>query len=434
VHTKSIIQNLLGIKNIVVENVFFEGDIGTESLIIQARTPRKEGNRCGVCGRKAKRYDAGSGVRRWRGLDFGTFKVFIEGASPRVKCHEHGIVAAKAPWARHGSWFTHAFEDMVAWLTLNSSASVVSALMRVEWKTVGNIAKRLYDDRKGKAPSMLDKLVNIGIDETSYKKGHKYMTVIVNHDTGKLIWAAQKHGKKVLDAFFNMLSDEQKASIRHVTADGAGWIADCVAEHCPNAERCIDTFHVVQWATESLDDVRKGVWRDARAGKAKTKGVPGRPVKGTPPKAPDRAAAMKDARYPLLKNPENLTEGQAAKLEMVAMSDGRLYRAYLLKEKLRLLFKLPIADAREEMAAWVKWARRCRIPQFVELQRKVRRHMDAIFATIESGLSNARIEAVNNKIKLTVRMGYGFRNIDNLLALVMLRCSNVTIDLPGRIA
>jgi transposase len=336
------------------------------------------------------------------------------------------------PWAGHGSWFTRDFEDAVAWLSLNSSASVVSALMRVEWKTVGNIAKRVYDDRKGKAPSMLDGLVNIGIDETSCKKGHKYMTVIVNHDTGKLIWAAQKHGKKVLEAFFGTLSSEQKASIRHVTADGAGWIADCVAEHCPNADRCIDTFHVVQWATEALDDVRRGAWRDAKAGKAKAKGRPGRPAKGTPPKVPDRAAVMKDARYPLLKNPENLTEGQAAKLRMVAMSDGRLYRAYLLKEKLRLLFKLTTAEARMEMAAWIKWAQHCRIPQFVELQRKVRRHMEAIFATIENGLSNARIEAVNNKIKLTIRMGYGFRNIDNLLALVMLRCSNVTITLPGR--
>jgi transposase len=319
----------------------------------------------------------------------------------------------------------------VAWLALNTSKNVVSKLMRIEWRTVGNIAKRVYEDKKSKAPSMFDDLVNIGIDETSYKKGYKYMTVVVNHDTGKLIWAAPNHGKKVLDGFFGSLTLEQKASIEHVTADGAGWIADSVAEHCPNADRCIDTFHVVQWATVALDEVRKEIWRDARTGKGKTKGKSGRPPKGGGTKQSDKAAAIKGARYTLLKNPENLTEGQAAKLELIAKSDPRLYRSYLMKEKIRLLFKLPIDQAYEEMEGWLKWAQRCRIQQFVDLQKKIRIHLEAIFNTIEIGLSNARIEAVNNKIKLTIRMGYGFRNINNLLSMVMLRCSNVQISLPG---
>jgi transposase len=117
---------------------------------------------------------------------------------------------------------------------------------------------------------------------------------------------------------------------------------------------------------------------------------------------------------------------------MIAKSDPRLYRAYLLKEKLRLTFRLPIEEAMEELEAWIKWAQHCRLPIFVELQRKIRRHMDAILATIRNELSNARIEAVNNKTKLTVRMGYGFRNIDNLIALIMLRCGKLGVVLPGR--
>jgi transposase len=359
--------------------------------------------------------------------------VYIEAPSPRVCCTEHGVVAAKVPWARHDSWFTHSFEQTVAWLTLHSSRTVVSELMRISWNTVGSIVKRIHDDIKREAPDAFDGLESIGIDETSYKKGHKYMTVIVNHVTGKLIWAAKGHGKTVLRGFFESLTREQRESIKHVTADGASWIADCVKEYCPNAERCIDPFHVVGWATEALDAVRKEAWRDARQEASQgPKRKTGRPKKGEGPSLKDKAAEVKNSRYALLKNPESLTANQEATVEMIAISNPRLYRAYLLKEKLRLLFKLSIDEAKKEIKGWIGWAMRSRIPGFVELQRKIKRHLGAILSSIEHGLSNARVEAINNKIKLTVRMGYGFRNIDNLIALVMLRCSDVRLTLPGR--
>jgi transposase len=133
-----------------------------------------------------------------------------------------------------------------------------------------------------------------------------------------------------------------------------------------------------------------------------------------------------------LKNPENLTKNQQATMEMLVKSDPRLYRAYLLKEGLRTVFKYSFIEAEAALDRWLKWAQRCRITEFVELGRKIKRHKAAILATIKIGLTNARIEAVNNKIKVTIRMGYGYRNIDNLIALVRLKCGGVDIDLPGR--
>jgi transposase len=429
-----LIKKLLRIKDIVVKGVLFEQGPGGEQLIIQAKLPAKQERRCPVCGKKAKRYDAGRGKRRWRSLDMGTTKVFIEADAPRVYCKQHGALTEWVSWARHDARFTYDFENTTAWLTLHSPISVVAELMRIAWNTVGPLVQRVSDDLKGQKASQYDGLVRIGIDETSYKKGHKYMTVVVNHDTGKLIWAAKGHGKAVLETFFTLLSEEQRQSIRHVTADGARWIAECVAAWCPNAERSIDPFHVVQWATDTLDEVRRMVWREAReavqAGNERRKR--GRPRKGEEAPRGHKADAIKGARYPLSKNPEHLTDGQAATIELVAKSNPRLYRAYLLKERLRLLFQHAFAGAKAELEGWISWARRCRIPQFVELQKKIGRHFNAILSTIKHGLSNARIEAINNKIKLTVRMGYGFRNIDNLIALVMLRCSDVNIVLPGR--
>ncbi len=193
--------------------------------------------------------------------------------------------------------------------------------------------------------------------------------------------------------------------------------------------------HVVQWATDLLDEVRRQAWRDAAA---KAKAAPrrgrGRPKKGEVANPERRAAnAVKGLRYPLLKNPEDLTERQAAELELAAISNPRLYRAYLPKEGLRLALKLPADQTRDAVETWRGRAWRGRIPEFVELQRKVKRHIDAIVATATHGLTNARVEAVNNKIKLIVKMAYGFRNTDNLFTMVMLKCSGLEMPLPGRL-
>jgi len=137
-------------------------------------------------------------------------------------------------------------------------------------------------------------------------------------------------------------------------------------------------------------------------------------------------------KYALLKAPINLTANQKVSLEMLIKTDKRLHRAYLLKEGLRMIFKLSFDEAIIELRRWRGWAQRCRIPEFVELGRKIRRHEGAILASIKHGLTNARIEAINNKIKVTIRMGYGYRNIDNLIALIKLKSGGYEINLPGR--
>jgi transposase len=111
---------------------------------------------------------------------------------------------------------------------------------------------------------IFDGLTKIGIDETSYKRGYKYMSVVVNHEDGNLVWARDKHGKDVLREFFELLTPEQRSQIQFVTGDGASWIKECVEEYCPSAKFCLDPFHVVQWATEALDSLRREKWHGAK--------------------------------------------------------------------------------------------------------------------------------------------------------------------------
>ena len=108
--------------------------------------------------------------------------------------------------------------------------------MRIDWATVGRCISRVREDLEPNLDSRLNGLVNIGIDETSYKKGYKYITVIVNHDTNSVIWLHEGHGKSVLEMFYEKLSEKQRASIKVVTGDGARWITDCVNHYTPNCK------------------------------------------------------------------------------------------------------------------------------------------------------------------------------------------------------
>ena len=279
-HTKSLIKRLLRINKIVIEDVRFESEAEEEILVVQARPPARETFRCPRCGKRCKGYDSYRKLRRWRSLDLGSTRVYIEAAAPRVKCPQHGVLVARVPWARHDSGYTYDFEMAVTWLTLHATAQDVAEYFRIDWHTVGPIARRVQKSLEIEEVNRFDNLEAIGIDETSYKKGHKYMTVVVNHKTGALIWAKQGHGKEILTSFFEELTEEQRAEIKHVTADGARWIADCITDFCPNAERLIDTFHVVAWANDSLDEVRKAAVRQAKQDAAKGKTAERSPKKG----------------------------------------------------------------------------------------------------------------------------------------------------------
>ena len=427
----SLWRALLGVEKTVIERVEFDGD--AELLVAHVRATARARSRCGVCGRRRPGYDPGEGRRRWRSLDLGTMRAVLEADAPRVRCPQHGVVVASVPWARHDAGHTYAFDETVAWLTTQSSKSTVTELMRIAWRTVGSIITRVWDDVDAHCDRLAG-LRRIGIDEISYKKGHKYLMVVVDHDTRALVWAAPGRSSATVREFFDLLGPERCAQITHVSADGADFIDSIVAATCPDAVRVADPFHVVKWATEALDEVRRGAWNDARAlARAEPKRGRGRPPADAPPRpGGERARALKGARYSLWKNPENLSQNQRIKLAWIAATDPRLYRAYLLKEGLRLIFTMPYAAAVEALQRWISWARRCRIPSFVKLQKSIVKHRARILAAIEHNLSNALIESTNTKIRLITRMAFGFKSPEALIALALLSLGGHRPVLPGR--
>ncbi len=180
----SLWRALLGVENTVIEDVEF--DEVDEVVVAHVRPRRARRGRCGRCGTRASWYDLGEGRRRWRGLDLGTVEVFLESDAPRVNCPIHGPTVRQVPWARHAAGHTLAFDQQVAWLATQCSKSAITQLMRIAWRTVGAIITRVWADTADGIDAFAG-LRRIGIDEISYKRNHKYLTVVVDHDTGRLV-------------------------------------------------------------------------------------------------------------------------------------------------------------------------------------------------------------------------------------------------------
>ena len=361
---------------LLIENFnLYSDEDGVKHIRIKARPNKWHENDCPFCHKSCPAYDKHSSrPTTWRGLDWGGILVEVEYQTHRIICLEHGVYVAEVPWAYPGSRFTKDFDLTVAWFASYLPRSTTSYFMRVDWETVGRCVNRALHDLEPERSRRLDGLVNIGIDETSYKKGHKYITVIVNHDTNTVVWASEDHGKSVLEKFYKQLTPEQLSSIKVVTGDGAKWITECVNEYTPDCARCVDSFHVVEWAMTALDEVRKDIWHDAYSEyKQVKKDNPcgkGRPKKDDPELAIVKAAKakadeIKGSAYALGKAPEHLTEKQQLRVSLIASQNPRLYRVYLLKEQLRLLLKLTNVDEDEdELKRWLWKASHSRIPAF----------------------------------------------------------------------
>lgn len=403
-----------GVERTVVESVYMHP---VEPVVVVSVRPDRRWRRrprCGVCRARAPLYDQGA-RRRWRSLDAGVSLVYLEADLPRVRCSEHKVVMAAVPWARHDAGHTIPFDETVAWFATGASKKLIATWLRINWHTVGSILTRVMDERDSQDGDRLAGIRRVGIDEVSYRKGQRYLTVVVDHDSGRLLFVTQGRSKATVTEFFDRLGPERCAALTHVSADGADWIARVVAERAPNAALCLDPFHVVKWGSDALDTVRRQVWNTARRAGMKTV-----------------AAELKNSRYALWKNPEDLTQTQQAKLSMIQTTNKPLYRAYLLKEQLRTVFKPGGPERIELLDKWLAWACRSKLAPFVELSRSIRARRADIAAALKFNLTNARIESMNTKIRLLIRRAYGFRSVAALKAMIQLCLAGYTRPLPRR--
>lgn len=403
----TLFRRLLGVSDLFVKRSRWE----PEGLVLEV-VPRWRRPRCGECKSVRPKEDRAR-VRQWRHLPFGSVRVWLEYQPRRVNCTScGGIRAEQVPWAEHGSRFTSEFEQMVAYMAQISDKTSVTQIMGIAWKTVGSIVERVVE-RLGN-PDALQGLRRIGIDEFSYRKRHRYITTVVDHDTGKVVWAGPGRSAEALKPFFELLGPDGRARIDTVTIDMAGGYKRAIAKWLPDAQVVFDRFHVQRLASDAVDEVRREILRE---------------IRGTP-----EGRKLFKIRFSLLRGVANMSSADARRLSSVQKENKALYRAYLLKEVLSGAMSL---QDPEEMAgalrAWMSWASRSRLKPFLRVAKTIRKHLDGILAYAKERLTNGLVEGLNNKLRVIARRAYGFHSAEALIAMLHLCCGSVQLapPLPG---
>ena len=341
------------------------------------------------------RYDTRPVSSSWRHLDLGRWRLEVRADLRRIECPTHGIRTEGMPFARAGSHFTPDFEDLVGWLATSMDKTALCRLARIDWDTTGRIIERVM--ATGLDPARLDNLFVCGADEVSWRKGHSYLTLVSNNQTGKFVWGKEGKDTATLDCFFDELGEERSAAITAISMDMGPAFEKSARKpgHATKAAICFDPFHVVQAGTQALEKVRRQVWQGLH-------------------RLPDQEAArrFKGARWCLLKNPGELTDDQSATLGKIKRRGGDLWRAYALKEALRAIFAGDLSE--DEVGAlldrFCSRAQRSGMKPFVTLAQTIRKRRAGILAAVRLGVNNARREGLNRRVRLIINRAYGFHS------------------------
>ncbi len=412
----SVWDEVLDTEHAVVIRTYIEhwprkGRAPEKVLVIVVEPDKETRFRCPECGARGKpaEYD----VVRWRTLDVHGKRAFLESRLPRIICGQHGKITAAVPWARHDDRFSRPFEEFAAWKAAHMPWTRAAAELRITWEALANVTARVSADASA-GLDRLDGLRRIGIDEKSWGKGQgKYLVIVTDHDAGRVAWTGEGRCQATVRAFFDDLGPERAKLLTHVSADGAEWIHPVVREKAPQAQLCLDAFHVVKWAGEKVDELRRRTAAELRAA-----GRGG------------EAATLGSGMWALRKDQQKLTPGQRGTLAQIAVTNKPLYKGYLIKEQIREAFKVKGEDGKKLMRGVTAWAHRCRIPEFTRLAKTLSRYKAPIEATLGGGPSNGRAEALNSQVNALITRARGFRSATALIHMILFVHGGICPDSP----
>ena len=409
----SLFKRLLGFDAVSVVAVDIVTENDEQVVVIDLARRRNRRMFCSGCDRRCRAiYDRS--VRSWRHLDVFRVRCRVRCEVRRVSCPGCGVTAESVPWARSGSRVTRPFEDSVVWLARSAPKSVVAQLQRVDWETVGRMIERVVAEHTAsRSGDGLDDLRRIGIDEVAYRKGHRYLMCVTDHDSGRLVWAAPGRSEQTAAAFFQALGPERCRLISAVSVDlHGGWIR-ATRTYCRRARICADPFHVIRLAGQALDELRRGLWQQLRE------------------TDPQRAAWIKGTRFAIRRRSDNLRPQDRSILDELAETNLDLYRGWLLVDQLRAVYLArDHAEAMRLLDEWIYAACVSELQPFIRTALTLDTHRLYIANAIALGLSNARLEGMNSTVRLISHRARGFRRLDSLLAMITLVCGRVPVELP----
>lgn len=344
--------------------------------------------------------------RRWQHLSFFEHPCYLQCAVPRIKTPDGKVVTVVVPWARPGSGFTLLFEALaLALIEREMPVNRVAELLRVNPQRIWTVFNHWVGQaRAADDPSSITKL---GVDETSTRKGHHYVTLGVDLDAGRVIHVTEGKGKETLGSIQKHLENKgvDQNQIKQASLDLSPAFISGVKEAFPAAEITFDRFHVVKLLNEAMDKVRKAERKEHEA--------------------------LKGHKYTFLKNHENLSETKQQELAEMIRLYPTLGEAYRLKTLFNDLWTMPNQPAAGAfLEHWCAEVEQAKIPAFMKFAKSVRAHWSGIVHFVESRLSNGILEGINHKVQLAKRRARGYRNIDNFINMIYFLCGKLTYGYP----
>jgi len=360
--------------------------------------PRKNGQViCSGCGKPRKVYDH-LDKREFSFVPLWNIPVCFEYQMRRVDCPECGVKVEKVPWADGKSRTTKTYQIFLAGWAKKLSWSDVARSFGSSWDTVFRSVKMVVE--YGLEHRDLNGVTAIGVDEIQYAKGHQYLTLVYQIDAGtrRLLYVGKNRTCKTLLRFFHEFGRERTALLKFVCSDMWRPYLKVIRKKAPLALNILDRFHIVKKINEAVNKVRVEEVKRLRS------------------EGYDEDV-LKNTKYCLLKNPENLTEKQGVKLDDVLQYNLRSVRAYLLKESFQLFWNYKSAYWAEwYLEKWCARAMRSKLDPIKAFVKTIRRHQPLILNWFKAKkqFSSGVVEGLNRKINLVTRKSYGFRSFDVL--------------------
>jgi transposase len=357
---------------------------------------------CPVCGKPGKTHDTEE--RTWRHMDFFQHAAYLTARVPRCDCDEHGIKQVSVPWARPGSGFTLLFEALAMMLIPSMPMKAAAKMLRVHDTQLWRLAHHHVDEALAKVD--MSKVKDIGIDETSAKRGHNYISLVMDMVARKLLFAVEGKGSEVLGAFkADLLAHGgDPGKIKEASLDMSPAFVKGLREHFPKAHLTFDRFHVMKIIGEALDEVRRNE------------------IKGRP--------ELKKTRYIWLKNRENLTAHQEKTL--TSLEDANLLTAEAYRMKLTfqdLYYQCNHEDAAQFLDEWIGMVEASGIAPMVDVAKTILKHKTGVLRWFKSGHTNGLLEGINSLIQAAKAKARGYRSIRNLIAMAYLIAAKLKFNL-----
>ena len=365
---------------------------------------------CSECHKPLTAYD--TRVREWRHLDFFQYETHIYAPLPRTECPDCGVKTIDVPWASAQSGFTTFFEAWAVELAKDMTIKAASNRLRISDDALWRLLKRVV--AKAISNQDLSGVCEIAVDETSWKKGHKYVSFVFDYQTKKLIFAIEGKDHSVLEKFAQHLENHggRRENISRVCCDMSKAFIKGIEENFPQAGITFDKFHVIKAINEALEKIRR---REAQEN----------PI-------------LKGSRWDWMKNPKDLNEAGQKRINDALgkkrLQTGKAYRLkVLLQEILDAKNVMTYEAGKKELKGWLQWALRCRIPEMVEVGQMIRRHLEGILNWFSSRMTNALLEGYNSVLRAGRGVARGFRTSVNVIIKSFLMAGKLDFGYPKNI-